>query len=453
MDALTEFVTILQRLAEHFMHCLREWYWIAPLVFSGLFLYRVCVAFLPVKPGRGWRAALFLLLGGVTGMVIWVGDNNLLFTLPVFFAVFLVCSRGDRTGRVTVAAIFFSLIMSVCALLDTYFARSVHEYGHINFYFYSSKFLRPLLAGVFYLAFRRRLPERPPQLSPKFWRLVLLLAAMPLCALLSVVLLTQSKYDSHALYAAAMNLGLAVLPLVLLTSLALLYAILVLEDHQRLEEADKLASLRESYYQNLRREDRQVRTLRHDLRNHLTVVQGLLEQGETESAARYLSEMAASPALGGRRIFCENETANIVLAAKAEVMDQAGLTGDFAVSLPRALPIADTDLCALLGNALDNAMEAAIQAADKRITVRCRVEKGLFMLRVENAVGGEIRPDLATTKADRSAHGFGLAGMQEIAQRCGGSLETRPEGGRFELVTCIPLSGGQRDGRQGGTER
>ncbi|WP_300587403.1 ATP-binding protein [uncultured Oscillibacter sp.] len=146
--------------------------------------------------------------------------------------------------------------------------------------------------------------------------------------------------------------------------------------------------------------------------------------------------------MGGRRILCENEVANIVLASKAEAMDQAGLVGDFAVSLPQTLSVADTDLCALLGNALDNAMEAALQAEDKRITVRCRVDKGLFMLRVENAVAGEVRPDLVTTKADKSAHGFGLPGMREIAQRCGGSLETRAEGGRFELVACIPLSGG-----------
>ena len=52
-----------------------------------------------------------------------------------------------------------------------------------------------------------------------------------------------------------------------------------------------------------------------------------------------------------------------MLASKAEAMDQAGLVGDFAVSLPQTLSVADTDLCALLGNALDNAMEAALQAA------------------------------------------------------------------------------------------
>lgn len=446
MGFLTGGSAFLQRAAAHLLVCFREWYWIVPLLFSGLFLYRVCAAFLPVKPGRIWRAALFCLLGGVTGMVIWVGDDNLLFTLPVFFAVFLACSRGNWTGRMAVTSIFFCLIMSICAMLDTYYVPSVHEYERAGFYLYSSKFFRPLLAGLFYLAVRRRLPERPPRLSPKLWRLVMLLAAMPLCSLLAVVLLTQDKYDSPAFYATARSLGLAVLPFVLLTALALLYAILVLADHQRLEEAERLASIRESYYQNLRREERQVRTLRHDLRNHLTAVQGLLERGEAERAAGYLREMAASSAMGGRKTFCENETANAVLAAKAEAMEQAGLRADFAVTLPGELPIADMDLCALLGNALDNAMEAAERTESRRVLVRCRAEKGLFMLRVENDYAGELQPELATTKEDKTAHGFGLAGMREIAERWGGSLETRGSDGRFQLVACLPLDGGGRAG-------
>lgn len=441
----------LTRLAEFLLECLRNWGWLFPLLFSGFFLCQITAAFLPVRSGRRWKALLFVFLSGVTGMVIWVGDENLLLTLPVFFAVFLACSRGDRVGRLAVTAVFFCLIMPVCALLDTYYVKETYGRPLDDFFLYSSKLLRPVIWGLLYLAVRRRLPDRPPRLSPRLWKLVVLLASMPFCSLVAVVAMTAWQYDvSPDLHGLELKLGLAVLPFVFLTSLALLYAIRVLEDHERLEEADKLASLRESYYQGLRREERQVRTLRHDLRNHLTVVQGLLERGETERAARYLGEIAASPAMGGRRILCENETANVVLAAKAEAMDQAGLTGDFAVSLPRELPITDTDLCALLGNALDNAMEAAAQAEDKEITVRCRVEKGLFMLRVENAVGGEIRPDLATTKADRSAHGFGLSGMREIAERCGGSLETRAEGGRFQLVACLPLDGGRADaGRHG----
>ena len=387
---------------------------------------------------------MLLFLSIISDMIIWLGDNNLFFVLVVFLPMLLTASKGDWVGRLTVAVIFFCLIMPVNAMLDTYYGPAMARFGLDSAYYYSSKFIRPAVWSLLYLAARNRLPERPPQLPHRLWKLMLLLSAMPFSSLLAVVLLpflhSDYIYTDDLLHGLTMSLGAAVLPFVFLTALALLYAIRVLEDHERLEQTDKLASLRESYYRNLRREERQVRTLRHDLRNHLTVVQSLLERGESERAAGYLGEIAASPAMSGRRILCENEMAGIVLTAKAEAMEQADLSADFAVSLPKELPIADMDLCALLGNALDNAMEAAAQTADRRITVRCRADKGLFMLRVENTMAGEALPDLATTKADKAAHGFGLAGMREIAERCGGSLETRSGEGRFELVVCIPLS-------------
>lgn len=432
---------LLTNIAEFLLDCLRNWVWLFPLLLSGFFLYRIASAFLPVKPGRRWKILLFILLGGTTGMVIWVGDENLILTLPVFFAVFLACSRGDRVGRLAVTAILFCLVMPVCALLDTYYVRDIHDHPLSEFFLYSSKLLRPVIWGLLYLAVRKRLPERPPRLSPRLWRLLLLLAAMPFCALVAVVAMTAPYYDaSPDLEDMELKLGLAVLPFVFLTALALLYAILVLEDHERLEQADKLASLRESYYQGLQREERQVRALRHDLRNHLTALRGLVETGEDEKALQYMDQLADSPALRGGRRLCENDAANAVLSAKAEAMDRAGLRPDFAVSLPKDLPLGDADLCALLGNALDNAMEAAERAEDKTVLLRCRVEKGLFMLRVENAYAGELAPDLATTKADRSAHGFGLTGMREIAERLSGSLETRARAGRFELVVSLPLA-------------
>ena len=80
---------------------------------------------------------------------------------------------------------------------------------------------------------------------------------MPFCSLLAVILLTYNKFDFPALYDLALRMGLAVLPFVFLTALALLYALLVLAEHERLKQADKLASLRESYYQGLQREEQQ----------------------------------------------------------------------------------------------------------------------------------------------------------------------------------------------------
>lgn len=413
------------------------WAWTLPLFISGLFIYKTCSAFLAVKPRRACRAALYLVFSGSTGMIIWVGDNNLLLTLPFFFAAVLLCTRGNLLGRLALASILFCLVMSVCAMIDTYLG-SMHNLR--EHYDNATRFMRPAAFGLIYLLFRRRLPESPPQLPPRLWSLTAVLAAMPLCALTAVVVIPYgAKYDSAAALSLTLSLGLAVLPFVFLTALALLAAVLVLDGHERLELSGRLSEQRESYYQTLRRQEQQVRTLRHDLRNHITALRGLLERGETGKAIGYLEQIAGSPAMAGGARVCENETANVVLSAKREELGRLGLTADFSVCLPEPLPIADTDLCALLGNALDNAMEAASRCRDRKITLRCRVDKGLFMLRVENAVDWELQDSLQTTKSGRGEHGFGLACMREIAQRGGGSLEARATGGRFELIACIPV--------------
>lgn len=63
------------------------------------------------------------------------------------------------------------------------------------------------------------------------------------------------------------------------------------------------------------------------------------------------------------------------------------------------------------------------------------------MLKVTNALAGDEREDLTTTKADKKHHGFGLAGMREIANRYGGPLEVTTAGSHFELLACLPLHG------------
>lgn len=410
------------------------WSWILFALANGFFLYRLTTAFVPVREKRICKVVLFLLMCGTSGMVIWVGDNNLLMTLPVFIVLYLASTKGDLMGRIATGIIFFCLVMSVCAILDTYVHRAYH-------YDIIVRVARPAVFGLLYVVLRRRLPSAAVQLSRRLWKLVLGLSAMPFSALVAVVLLTYRKYESEAIHALSLNQGLVVLPIVLITSVVILVAILTLADYEALAQEKRLASLREVYYQGIQREQAQVRTLRHDLRNHLTVLQGLAEHGDRERVQAYLEQIVGSPALQGSRQLCENEVANAVVSAKAEEMERNGLIRDFQITLPPELPVADTDLCALLGNALDNAIEAAAKAEDKKVSMRCRIDKGMLMLKVRNALAGDERDDLATTKADKKRHGFGLAGMREIANRYGGTLEVTTDGSHFELLACLPLGG------------
>lgn len=380
-------------------------FYYATLVLNSFLLYQIASRFLTPRPRLGWKILLGVTLGGSSAMIIWVGDPNLFYTFPVFFLLVLLCTQGDWVGRLAVTIIFFCIIMPVCAFLDTY----MEGLSPVTLFYYDAltRLSRPAVFSLLYLFLRRRLPQEPIALPRRLWNLVLWLSFMPLLALVSSVLLAYPEWVSQTAYAMAMRQGLVLLPFSCITAVVLLLVILALAGHEQLEKQVHLAGLQEVYYQGLQREQTQVRTLRHDLRNHITAVQGLLAQGETDKAIRYL--------------------------------DQRSLTGTFQVSLPQDLPIKDADLCALLGNALDNAMEAAEKSDEKTISVRCRAEKGLFMLRVENPLAGDEQADLSTTKKDKAAHGFGLPAMREIARRYGGSLETRAADSQFELVVCLPL--------------
>ena len=74
---------------------------------------------------------------------------------------------------------------------------------------------------------------------------------------------------------------------------------------------------------------------------------------------------------------------NAVLIANAEAVWQPEIMPDISASVSVSLPLADTNLCALFGNALDNAMEAVAQAEEKTVIVRCEVHEGMFILQVE----------------------------------------------------------------------
>ena len=353
-------------------------------------------------------------------------------TLPVFAFLYLICTKGELLGRLATGIVFFCLIMSVSAIADTYMTKQ-------DPYELATGFIRVAAFGLLYAALRRWLPREPVQLSESLWKLVLGLSAMSFSALVAVVLLTYQKYESQEVCSLSMKQGLVILPLVLITSIVILSAILTLADYELLSREKRLASLREVYFQGIQREQTQVRTLRHDLRNHLTVLQDLVGNGELEKAEDYIKQILGSPALKGSRQLCDNVTANAVLAAKAEEMTRLGLDGDIRVSLPEDLPVADMDLCALLGNALDNAIEAAVKAGDGKISVRCRADKGMLMLKVTNALAGDERENLTTTMADKKLHGLGLAWMREIAQRYGGTLESTTDDGFFVLLVCLPL--------------
>lgn len=402
------------------------------VLLNGYFLYRTCLRFAEVKP-RWWaKALLFSAMTLSSGMVIWIGDNNFAMTFPFYIAALFLATKGDWLGRLTIGGIFYCFIMSVCAMSDTYLIP-------LDRFDLHARIVRPVVFGIFYLTLHRQLKHQAVSLPHRLWKLCAGLTLLPLVTLSVLILPAYWMPDSTLIESLTLFQGMFILPLSLISSVVLLHSILILADYEQKAQAAALAEMREVYYQSLRKEQTQVRTLRHDLRNHLNTVLGLLEEKETGKAQEYLAKLTDSPVLRRSRRLCDNEIVNVVLTSKCEEMERLEICADIKIALPEQLPFADTDLCALFGNALDNAIEATQRAKNKKITLRCKVEYGMFMLLVQNPLAGDEHADLSTTKQDKSLHGFGLNGMREIVTRYGGIFDAGKKETQFELILNMPL--------------
>lgn len=385
-------------------------------------------------PSKRWkRVLLYLLLGVAISLPSWVGDENPILLFPVFMLGFWLLLPGEKLPKFIMGGIFYTLLIPVNMLVDSTYLGSTMQMVAVG-----CKALCWCASAWFLL---RIVPEGGLRLSKKLWMLVGGLTLAPLVSMLSFSIWgnTFQTEEQYLFYSYILRrFGYTILPFVLISSLMLLIVVVVLSRHETLEQESKLAALRDVYYASVKQEQTGLRTLRHDLRNHVTAIQGLLEQDKRAEADRYLQELTDSPALRGGGRYSENDTANVVLCSKAAQMAELGLIPDFTIQIPKAISIPAPDLCALLCNALDNAIAGTVGASNKTVTLKVRLEKGLFMLQVQNDLGGVIHADFSTTKQDTARHGLGLAGMREIARRNGGSLDAAVKDGRFELLICFP---------------
>ena len=114
--------------------------------------------------------------------------------------------------------------------------------------------------------------------------------------------------------------------------------------------------------------------------------------------------------------------------------------------MPRELSIDEADLCTLLVNLLDNALEAAAQVQPpKRREVLCRIKlsQGFLAIHCENTYCGTVRLDqagqLVTTKANAEGHSFGLVQMRAVAEKYNSVLDISYDQDRFTVQTALAL--------------
>ena len=186
----------------------------------------------------------------------------------------------------------------------------------------------------------------------------------------------------------------------------------------------------------------QVRGWRHDYRNHIQNMKIQLAEKNYDKLDRYLSELAEDLSTVDTLIKTGNVTADAVLSTKLSTADKMGIRVNVTAKVPEGLPMSDVELCAVMGNMLDNALESCGKIPEEKRFLRIYMGnlKNQFYLSVQNSAGivKKIGEKYFTTK-DGGAHGYGIFRIDRITQKYGGYVNRQNEEGVFATEIIIPL--------------
>lgn len=199
------------------------------------------------------------------------------------------------------------------------------------------------------------------------------------------------------------------------------------------------------YYAMLQTQYDQQRILIHDIKNHAQIIRSLIREHQGDELENYLEHFESLPELRQKMRLCDNHVCNLLLLQFLGQCREAGVSLHHDIRGQSISFLDPTDITALFGNLLSNALEAAKQSEKKAIEIsaRCQKDQGVTLVVVKNscdqppARGSDGQ--YLTRKPDKANHGIGLKSIRRIAKKYKGDLELYydPEQKLFHTIILL----------------
>ena len=198
----------------------------------------------------------------------------------------------------------------------------------------------------------------------------------------------------------------------------------------------------ETHYREVENMYRQIRGWRHDYRNHIQMMKVLAASGDMDALKAYLDELDTDLNTVDTVVKTGNPMADAILNSKISLARSRNIPTQVDAHVPVKLKMSELDLCCIIGNLFDNAMEASMALPEEKRLIRVYMDMKGTQLYISftnftaakklNKVGRGFK----TSKGE--GHGFGLVRMDDIVSRYDGYLSRNSEDGAFTTEILIP---------------
>ncbi|MCL2222183.1 MAG: GHKL domain-containing protein [Oscillospiraceae bacterium] len=211
----------------------------------------------------------------------------------------------------------------------------------------------------------------------------------------------------------------------------------IMENEKQIEMARAKLEAQVKHYQQLQQKQSEVRAIRHDLRNSLTAVSGVLRDGNIDGALDFIEKITADVVRTAENIYTGLPTIDAVLNTKVARANKHGLRIVYMVNIENEVHINQIELGIIVATALDNAIEGVLRSGDGDKTVILDITDAAdyISIYVENPASAPVNKSFETSKADKANHGFGMRQMENITKKYNGTVqpEYNQEAGKFYL--------------------
>ena len=185
---------------------------------------------------------------------------------------------------------------------------------------------------------------------------------------------------------------------------------------------------------------KKIRAVKHDFNNHIIALDSLFEQDDREKILEYLHDLKQSVSARGEYSQSGVTILDSILNYKISDAVFFGINVELDIIIPSTLPVKDYDMLIILGNLLDNAIEAcqSLENGDRFINIQIKYNKNCLLIRIINNYKTEnLKPSLLTTKLDKDNHGIGLEQVRKTVDKHDGNFEINICPDAFEATVLL----------------
>ena len=268
---------------------------------------------------------------------------------------------------------------------------------------------------------------------------ILSLVLVPLCSIgmLCAIIYTGSSTRTGIVI---ISLGL------ILVNFFTIYLYNILSDNLFHQYENKVLRQKINGYANqldvMLQEEEKVKALRHDMKHHMNELKILAAKGENRAIEEYIDEMQEFITHPNEIVSSGNFEIDSVMNYMLYKAKKEQCKVNVNVQLPKSMRHS-FDINVILGNLLENSIEAARKTEDKRLNINIELHQGFLRIEIENNYDGKLEKShqrMLTTKMGKEHHGIGLENVRKIVHKYNGSMKVCPDGNLFRVIILLYMT-------------